>query len=609
MNRRSLLIGAALAPLARCFGADFAGFAQAADTPDLPPTRRVRPSDPGWPSAASWNRLNQQTGGRLIEVKSPLEACRDAPFGDPCRNVFKEMKNPYYIRDEVALTQTTGWVDAWTSAPSVYAVAARTTGDVVAAVNFAREKNLRLVVKGGGHSYLGTSNAADSLLIWTRFMDDITLHDGFVAEGCSERPQPAVTVGAGAIWMHTYNEVTTKGGRYVQGGGCGTVGVAGLVQGGGFGSYSKNYGTSAASLLEAEIVTADGIVRIANACTNPDLFWALKGGGGGTFGVVTRLTLRTRELPDTFGFVSMTIEARSAAAFGRLLTSFVGFYFENLHNPHWGEIVNVRPGNRLDIQLSFQGLDKQQADALWQPFLQWVIEAADDFTFTHAPSIRVGPARMRWDAAAIKARAPAAILSDDRPGAPADNVFWAANLSEAGHFIHGFESLWLPASLLQADQQSHLAEALQKAAAHSTVELHFQKGLAGATAETIAAARNTATNPAVINAFALAIVASEAQPAYPGMHGHEPDLADARKNARAIASAIGELKKIAPDTGSYVAESSFFEEGWQKSYWGANYPKLLDIKNRCDPDGLFFVHHGVGSEAWSADGFVRLPQR
>jgi FAD/FMN-containing dehydrogenase len=604
-----LLIGAALAPLARWFGPGFSSSAQAADTRDRLPTQRVRPSHPDWPSAASWSRLNQQTGGRLIEVQSPLDACRDAPFGDSCRDVFREMKNPYYIRDEVALTQTTGWVDAWTSAPSVYAVAARTTGDVVAAVNFARENNLRLVVKGGGHSYLGTSNAADSLLIWTRFLDDITLQDGFVAKGCSEPPQPAVTVGAGAIWMHTYNEVSTKGGRYVQGGGCGTVGVAGLVQGGGFGSYSKTYGTAAASLLEAEIVTADGVARIANACTNPDLFWALKGGGGGTFGVVTRLTLRTHELPDTFGFVSMTIDARSDAAFGRLLTRFVGFYGESLHNPHWGEIVNVRPGNRLDIQLSCQGLDKQQADALWHPFVKWVNEAAGDFTFTHAPSIRVGPARMRWDAAAIKARAPNAILSDDRPGAPADNVFWAANLSEAGHFIHGFESLWLPASLLQADQQPRLAEALQAAAAHSTVELHFQKGLAGATAETIAAARATATNPAVLDAFALAIVASEAQPAYPGLRGHEPDLADARKNARAIAGAIGELKQVAPDTGSYVAESSFFEHDWQRSYWGANYPKLLDIKNKYDPDGLFFVHHGVGSEAWSADGFVRLTRR
>jgi hypothetical protein len=135
------------------------------------------------------------------------------------------LKNPYHIGDDPALTQTTGWVDAWTSRPSVYAVAAETTQDVAAAINFARDNNLRLVVKGGGHSYLGTSNAPASLLIWTRRINAITLHDDFLPLGCTT-PQHAVSVGAGAIWMHTYNEVTTRGGRYVRGGGCGTVGVS-----------------------------------------------------------------------------------------------------------------------------------------------------------------------------------------------------------------------------------------------------------------------------------------------------------------------------------------------------------------------------------------------
>jgi hypothetical protein len=82
-------------------------------------------------------------------------------------------------------------------------------------------------------------------------MNGIVLHDAFVGAGCaaSETPQQAVTVESGAIWMHTYNAVTTQAGRYVQGGGCATVGVAGLIQSGGFGSFSKNYGTAAAGLL------------------------------------------------------------------------------------------------------------------------------------------------------------------------------------------------------------------------------------------------------------------------------------------------------------------------------------------------------------------------
>src|SRR5262249_13685942 len=204
------------------------------------------------------------------------------------RNLIANVKNPYFVGDQPGLTQTLGWVDAWFTRPSVFAVAAKNADQVSAAVRFARENNLRLVVKGGGHSYQGTSNAADSLLIWTRRMNAITLHDAFVASGCGgqQAPQGAVTVEPGAIWGQAYDAVTTKGGRYVQGGGCMTVGVAGLIQSGGFGSFSKAYGMAAASLLEAEIVTADGSVRIANACTNPELFWSLKGGGGGSLGVV-----------------------------------------------------------------------------------------------------------------------------------------------------------------------------------------------------------------------------------------------------------------------------------------------------------------------------------
>ena len=566
---------------------------------------RVRPGDPDWPSAAQWEELRNQVSGNLIDVHSPLRACEEAPAGAACDHLFKELKNPYFIGDDVALTQTTGWIDAWTSRPSVYAVAARNAKDVVAAVDFARERNLRLVVKGGAHSYLGTSNAPDSLLIWTRAMNDIVSRPDFVAEGCAAAPGPAVTVGAGAIWMHVYNEVTTKGGRYVQGGGCGTVGVAGLVQGGGFGSYSKTYGTAAAGLLEAEIVTADGKVRIANACTNPDLFWALKGGGGGSLGVVTRLTLRTRELPAYFGVVLATIDAASDDAFRQLIARFVSFYAESLFNSHWGEIVKIHPGKRLEISMEWHGLDQQAAAALWQPFFEWVEASGKDFTFKRTPFVVGVPARNRWDPAFFKAYAPQAVLLDDRPGAPQENIFWSGNLAEAGHFLHGFESLWLPAALLQAGRREELVDALIAAGRIWTVELHFQKGLAGASAETVADVADTPMNPAVLDAFVLAIIAGESAPAYPGLKGREPDLALARRHAAQITEAMGELKKVAPDRGAYVAESSFFEKEWQSSYWGPNYQRLLAIKRKYDPDCLFFCRHGVGTEAWSDDGFKR----
>ena len=136
---------------------------RAAMAPGVP--ARVRPGDPGWPSDAQWNELGRQVDDALVKVQSPFATCLNSPDGADCRQLFKEFKNPYFLGDEVGLTQSLGWVDAWTSTPSVYAVAARNTHDVVAAINFARRNNLRLVVKGGGHSYQGTSNAPDSLLV------------------------------------------------------------------------------------------------------------------------------------------------------------------------------------------------------------------------------------------------------------------------------------------------------------------------------------------------------------------------------------------------------------------------------------------------------------
>ena len=84
------------------------------------------------------------------------------------------------------------------------------------------------------------------------------------------------------------------------------------------------------------------------------------------------------------------------------------------------------------------------------------------------------------------------------------------------------------------------------------------------------------------------------------------DLAAARREARDIDLAAAELRKIAPNSGSYVSESNYFNNAWQKEYWGENYSKLRAIKSKYDPEGLFCVHHGVGSEDWSADGFTRL---
>ena len=605
MNRRtllrlvatgSLLVGGPLSPESSASPADA--------VPGMK-RRRLRPTDPGWPSAAAWDQLKAAVGGRLIKIESPLGACAGDPGTSACQQLLRNLRDPFFIGDQPWATQSTGWVDAWMSAPSVYAVAAKTDADVAAAVNFARDHRLRLVVKGGGHSYLGTSNAPDSLLIWTRPMDEIVLHDDFVPQGCTAAPQPAVSVGAGAIWLHVYDAVTTKAGRYVQGGGCTTVGVAGLIQSGGFGSFSKNYGSAAASLLEAEVVTADGKARVANACTDPDLFWALKGGGGGSFGVVTRLTLKTHKLADRAGAAIFTVKAMSGVAFRDLIRKFVGVYAERLCNPHWGESVHFQRDDALSVAMVSHGLDKAAAQAAWQPFLDWIAASPQDYRLSRKPVIADMPARNWWDAEFHKKYLPDTIISDPRPNARSDDFSWSGDHDQIGAFWHGYESLWLPASLLQANQRDRIADALFAATRHWGLQVHFNKGLAGSPDDAIAAARDTATNPAVLDAFGLAIIGGFGPPAYPGIPGYTPDLAEARAELVAIGNAMGELGRVVPELAAYVSESSFFEKDWQHSYWGANYKRLKAVKAKYDPDGLFFVHHGVGSEDWTEDGFER----
>jgi FAD/FMN-containing dehydrogenase len=594
MDRRTLLRGLAALPVASRLTPSAA--AAAATSP-----RWVTPGDPGWPSPAQWAALDAAVDGHLSKLTSPFVAAAADPGSAATAQLFgKDLTDTFYIEQDVALTQSLGWVDAWTSRTSAYAVAAHSSADVAAAVAFARDHDVRLVVRGGGHSYVGVSNAADSLAIWTRPMQAIELHDAFVPAGGADRvvPTPAVSVGSGAMWIDAYNAVTTLAGRYVQGGGCTTVGVAGLVQGGGFGSFSKGFGTGAANLLEAEVVTADGVVRVVNAYQEPELFWALKGGGGGTFGVLTRLTLRTHELPEFFGAADIEIGANSAAAYRALVEEFLAFYRENLFNPHWGEQVAFNASDAaatgIAVSMVFQGIDEAEATAAWAPLLDWVGARPGDYVLAQSV-IGAIPARDFWNAAVLS-QAPGTIVPDDLPGAPPYYFCWAGDATQAGQVLYGYQSTWLSQSLLEPARLPELADALVRASSTWPITLHCNKGIAGADAQVVARTADTSMNPAVLDAFALAITADGQGPAYPGVAGHEPDVEVARARARNVRASVAPLVALAPRPTSYVNETDYFQQDWQSAFWGEHYPDLLEIKQRYDPDGLFVVHHGVGSE-------------
>ena len=108
MNRREFLQKAAQVPALSAHGPLAARLADAAPAP----FRRVRPSDPGWPSADAWAALKARVGGRLIPVTSPLAPCASAPASPACAARIGELQNPYFISDDPGATQTSGWLDA-----------------------------------------------------------------------------------------------------------------------------------------------------------------------------------------------------------------------------------------------------------------------------------------------------------------------------------------------------------------------------------------------------------------------------------------------------------------------------------------------------------------
>ncbi|HUL18016.1 MAG TPA: BBE domain-containing protein, partial [Steroidobacteraceae bacterium] len=175
------------------------------------------------------------------------------------------------------------------------------------------------------------------------------------------------------------------------------------------------------------------------------------------------------------------------------------------------------------------------------------------------------------------------------------HVLWAGDQDQVGQFLHGYQSAWLPAALLQEERRASLAQALFEASRIWTVSLHFNKGLAGAPPEEITAARHTATNPGVLDAFALAIIAGAGEPAYTGLPGAGPDLGKARRDAADIARSMEALLLVAPGAGAYVSESDYFQRDFARAFWGSNAPQLARIKRKYDPRGVFRVHHGVGS--------------
>lgn len=286
---------------------------------------RQTPKDACWPSPSDWTTLNNTLSGALIRAVPPASVCYpNSPNHNEATCALIRSRwfdSTFHASDPISIsypvwtnnscnpifpngTSLTGDPDAGKRGCSAatypaYVVNATSAPQAAFALKWAGEKNIRVVVKATGHSYNGRSTGASSLSIWTHNLRGLEVIEDFKPASCPlPEPISAVRVAAG----HTNGEIQSYLSRYdrvIVSGANPSVGIVGFLTGGGHGFLSSSYGMGSDNLLEATIALPSGSVIVANPCQHADIFSAIRGGGGGTFGVVTEVVLKTYPSPQT----------------------------------------------------------------------------------------------------------------------------------------------------------------------------------------------------------------------------------------------------------------------------------------------------------------------
>ena len=277
MGRRGLVLGGVAAVAVAC-APDDAQPPQDSPAPPVSPdglaTSRSATSKSAAsrtaPTSADWQQLARSVSGTLARP------------GSTTYNTVRLTQNPRYD-----------------GARPLAVLSVAGAKDVATAFAFAQDHGVRVAIRSGGHSYPGWSAGDGALVVDVRPLHRVSL-DGTTA-----------TVGAGASLVQVYDVLGTRG-RGIAGGSCPTVGIAGLTQGGGVGVLTRARGLTCDAVTAMRVVLADGRVVTASADSEPDLFWALRGGGGGHLGVVTSFRMRTFAAPTiTRAFLAWPFSAAS----------------------------------------------------------------------------------------------------------------------------------------------------------------------------------------------------------------------------------------------------------------------------------------------------------
>ncbi|KAF1961412.1 FAD binding domain-containing protein [Byssothecium circinans] len=547
------------------------------------------PGDALWPAQAIWHTFDVVTGGALIPTVPIAAVCYDSQWGKKdlakCNALIDMFTKPpvhenhpssmmwpiYQGKTCMAHNITTPADTCTLGGYPVYAVNVSSVAQIQLAVNFARTLNICFVIKNTGHDYLGKSSGAGALSVWMHNLKDIEFLPEYTANNYSGN---AFKVGAGVTVQEIYRAAHAHG-ISVQGGICESVGyVGGYLQGGGHNPLSGYYGMAADSMLAYRVVTADGRFVTASETSHPDLFWALRGGGGGTYGVVTSAVVKAH--PDrptvhaTFVLGNKTDGSQTVST-EKFYELFAWFWkqfptYTDAGTYSFFRISNISGEMSLSMRSWFApSHTKESFASLSQPFFNKV----EELGIPYQSALNITYFDHYFDAywAAWGEIAWPLGLSTSLPGnrlIPRSNWENEAKLDATWkqvrtHLEHGRRMV----AYFQAPQNRQ----------------NVDNGVASAWRHT--------------QAFVITGSSSFAE------NASVAEIAAANKELQEVN--LQPWRDLAPASeggGSYLNEGSVDEPNWKEDCYGEPYAKLLMVKKIYDPTSLFYATTAVGSDEW-----------
>ena len=525
-----------------------------------------------WPDARIWKNFNDSIDGQLILVHPTAMYCaHNTPNIELCNISQIQWTNSTWRADQAGSMQNSNWENVSCSdetgvktcnqgsVPRL-GVNALIPDHVIHTVQLASLYNLRLVIKSTGHDYLGRSTATDSLLLWLHNMKSMSLEKEY--RSCKgESISNAIRVSAGVQWGEIYTWLSAYNLTAI-GGVSSTVGViGGYLQGGGHGPLSRWKGMAADQVLEFDVVTADGQRRKVDACENPDLFWALRGGGGQTFAVVLSAVLRTYPTP-TIVSATVNMPATDEVRYVRLIRDFIR-YLPSLSDVGYSGYFYLSDFN-LYLLFFVPNGNFSRVTSILDDFIKNNTDLRSYSNFTLFSTFYE-------------------YFSE---------IMQLSSVS-GGNLLFG--SRLIPEKIVY-EQPDQLADVLVRIRGRtinqSVVAGHFVAG-----GEVSKIATNNSVNPGWRSAL-MQIIYSQ------GWNDNTSDE-ERQRLAAHLKAQIELLETVAGGTEStcYLNEADPNEPNWQQKFFGSqeHYSRLKSVKTRVDPQGLFICKSCVGSDDWSDD--------